>query len=111
LLTLQDIGLNIADGELICRLGWSGRSKTALHSLSRVNSIWLTVARNLGASEGQIQRPIIFPAIRPDVLTGLRLAIGWTWIMIVSDEMLGVFIRLGLLYPGYPGSIPLTMIS
>jgi NitT/TauT family transport system permease protein len=65
------------------------------HGLSRVNTLWLKVARNLGASEGQIMRRIIFPAILPDILTGLRLAIGWAWIMIVPDEMLGVSSGLG----------------
>jgi NitT/TauT family transport system permease protein len=65
------------------------------HGLSRVNTLWINVARNLGATEGQILRRIILPAILPDVLTGLRLAIGWAWIMVVPDEMLGVSSGLG----------------
>jgi NitT/TauT family transport system permease protein len=65
------------------------------HGLSRVNPLWVKVAHNLGASEGQILRRVIWPAIFPDMLTGLRLAIGWAWIMVVPDEMLGVSSGLG----------------
>lgn len=65
------------------------------HGISRVNRLWIKVGRNLGATEGQILRRIVLPAILPDILTGLRLAIGWAWIMLVPDEMLGVSSGLG----------------
>ncbi|NJN93887.1 MAG: ABC transporter permease [Anaerolineales bacterium] len=65
------------------------------HGVSKVNPIWIKVARNLGASESQVLRKVVIPAIIPDILTGLRLAIGLAWVMLVPDEMLGVSSGLG----------------
>lgn len=65
------------------------------YGVSKVDPIWIKVARNLGASESQVLRKVIIPAIIPDILTGLRLAIGLAWVMLVPDEMLGVSSGLG----------------
>jgi len=56
---------------------------------------WLTVGRSLGASRWELLRRIIWPGIRPNVLTGLRLAVGLAWIILVPAEMLGVSSGLG----------------
>lgn len=58
--------------------------------LSKVDPAWLKVARNLGAKPWQIVPQIIMPAIAFDVLTGIRLALGVAWIVLVPAEFLGV---------------------
>lgn len=73
---------------------WSFIINTA-HGVSRVNPLWIKVARNLGANELQLLSRVIFPAVIPDILTGLRLALGMAWVMLVPDEMLGVSSGLG----------------
>lgn len=65
------------------------------HGVSRVQPLWINVARNLGAGEAQVLRRVVIPAIMPDILNGLRLAIGMAWVMIVPNEMLGVSSGLG----------------
>jgi NitT/TauT family transport system permease protein len=65
------------------------------HGVSQVQPLWIKVARNLGAGEGQLLRRVIIPAVVPDILTGLRLAIGLAWVVLVPAEMLGVSSGLG----------------
>lgn len=56
---------------------------------------WVTVGRSLGANRWEVLRTIVWPGIRPSVLTGLRLAVGVAWIILVPAEMLGVSSGLG----------------
>lgn len=58
--------------------------------LSKVDPAWLKVAKNLGAKPWQIITQIIMPAIAFDILTGIRLALGVAWIVLVPAEFLGV---------------------
>ncbi|WP_370552589.1 ABC transporter permease [Conexibacter sp. CPCC 206217] len=56
---------------------------------------WLLTARALGAARHELLRGVVLPAIRPHVLTGVRLALGVAWIVLVPAEMLGVQSGLG----------------
>ena len=49
---------------------------------------YLNVARVLNLSELTIIRKILFPAVLPYMLTGVRLAVGTAWLVIVAAEML-----------------------
>ena len=76
--------------------------------LAKVDPAWFKVARNLGANPWQVLTKIIVPAITFDVLTGIRLALGVAWIVLIPAEFLGVTsgfgyaiedAREGLMYP------------
>jgi len=56
---------------------------------------WLMLGRSLRATRFELLRTIIWPGIRADVLTGLRLALTTAWIILVPAEMLGVDSGLG----------------
>lgn len=56
---------------------------------------WLQLARSLGATRGEVFRSVVVPAIRLPVLTGLRVALGVAWIVLVPVEMLGSSQGLG----------------
>jgi len=60
-----------------------------------VHADWLLVARSLGASRRELVRTIVMPAVRPHLLTAVRLALGVAWIVLVPAEMLGVQSGLG----------------
>lgn len=49
---------------------------------------YLNVARVLNLSEWKIFTTILFPAVLPYLITGIRLAIGVAWLVIVAAEML-----------------------
>jgi NitT/TauT family transport system permease protein len=63
--------------------------------LAKVDPAWFKVARNLGAKRWHMLTQIIVPAIAFDVLTGIRLALGVAWIVLVPAEFLGVDSGLG----------------
>jgi NitT/TauT family transport system permease protein len=61
----------------------------------RIDPAWFKVARNLGAGRVHILTAVILPAISQDILTGVRLALGVGWIVLVPAEYLGVKSGLG----------------
>lgn len=63
--------------------------------LAKVDPAWFKVARNLGAKPWQVVMQIIIPAIAFDVLTGIRLALGVAWVVLVPAEFLGIRSGLG----------------
>jgi NitT/TauT family transport system permease protein len=56
---------------------------------------WLMLGRSLRATRLELLRTIIWPGVRGDVLTGLRLGLTTAWIILVPAEMLGVDSGLG----------------
>jgi len=86
------------DGAIIFLIGvaavWPILFSTAA-GLRRVDPSWFKVARNLGAGVHQQLFTIVLPAISQDVLTGIRLALGVAWIVLVPAEYLGVTSGLG----------------
>ena len=56
---------------------------------------WLMLAKSLSATRSEVLLRIILPGILSHILTGIRLAIGIIWIVLVPCEMLGVSSGLG----------------
>lgn len=56
---------------------------------------WLRLSTSLAATRWETLRHVIVPGVLSHVLTGLRLAIGIVWIVLVPCEMLGVSAGLG----------------
>jgi NitT/TauT family transport system permease protein len=65
------------------------------NGVRNVDPIWVRVVRMLGASQWEVLRRAVIPAIVPDMLVGLRISIGISWIILVPAEMLGVPSGLG----------------
>ncbi|EGT4299689.1 nitrate ABC transporter, permease protein [Cronobacter sakazakii] len=70
----------------ICSI-WPMVINTA-EGVKRIPEDYLNVARVLQLSEWTVMRRILFPAVLPAVLTGVRLSIGIAWLEIVAAEML-----------------------
>ncbi|MGP6486513.1 nitrate ABC transporter permease [Duffyella gerundensis] len=56
--------------------------------VQRIPQDYLNVARVLNLSEWTVMRKILFPAVLPAMLTGVRLSVGIAWLVIVAAEML-----------------------
>ena len=56
--------------------------------VQRVPQDYLNVARVLNLSQWKVVTKIVFPAVLPYMLTGVRLSIGVAWLVIVAAEML-----------------------
>jgi len=63
--------------------------------VSRIPPDYMNVAKVLRLSEWQILIKIMIPAVLPYLLTGVRLAIGVAWLVIVAAEMLTGGIGIG----------------
>jgi NitT/TauT family transport system permease protein len=61
----------------------------------RIDPDHLRVARGLGASRWEVVRSVAWPSARPYLLSGIRMAIGISWVVLVPAEMLGVTSGLG----------------
>ncbi len=63
--------------------------------VQRIPQDYMNVARVLNLSEFKIFSKILFPAVLPYVLTGVRLSIGVAWLVIVAAEMLTGGVGIG----------------
>ena len=63
--------------------------------VQRIPQDYMNVARVLNLSEFKVFTKILFPAVLPYVLTGVRLAIGVAWLVIVAAEMLTGGVGIG----------------
>ncbi|MFZ6677141.1 nitrate ABC transporter permease [Undibacterium sp. Tian12W] len=63
--------------------------------VQRVPQDYMNVARVLNLSEWKIITRILLPSVLPYMLTGVRLAIGTAWLVIVAAEMLTGGVGIG----------------
>ena len=77
----------------ICSI-WPMIINTAV-GVQRVPQDYMNVARVLNLSEWKIATTILFPAVLPYMLTGVRLAVGTAWLVIVAAEMLTGGVGIG----------------
>ncbi|UDF35715.1 UNVERIFIED_ORG: nitrate ABC transporter permease [Shinella sp. XGS7] len=77
----------------ICSI-WPMVVNTAV-GVQRVPQDYLNVARVLKLSEWKIISKILFPAVLPYMLTGVRLSVGTAWLVIVAAEMLTGGVGIG----------------
>ena len=77
----------------ICSI-WPMVINTAV-GVQRVPQDYMNVARVLNLSEWKIVTKILLPAVLPYMLTGVRLAVGTAWLVIVAAEMLTGGVGIG----------------
>lgn len=63
--------------------------------VAQLDPNWMLLARSLSATRGEVVWRLVLPGITAHILTGVRLAIGIIWIVLVPAEMLGVSAGLG----------------
>lgn len=62
-----------------------------LNTITGVRSVppqYLALAQTLEARRSTVVRKVLFPAALPNIVTGLRLSLGISWLVIVAAEML-----------------------
>ena len=77
----------------VCSL-WPMIVNTAV-GVRHIPQDYLNVARVLDLSERTVFRKILFPAVLPYMITGVRLSIGVAWLVIVAAEMLTGGVGIG----------------
>ncbi len=66
-------------------------------AVQNIQLVHLRAARNFGLSGFALFRQVVLPAAVPQILTGLRIALGVAWLVVVAAEMIAVNSGLGYL--------------
>jgi len=67
----------------------------AAAAVRTIDRRYLRAAENFGVHSIALARTVILPASLPQIFTGLRVALGVGWVVVVAAEMLGVTSGLG----------------
>jgi len=70
---------------------------STMNGVRNVPPMFRQAGMNFDLSPGRLFAKVIFPAILPQVLTGLRIALGIAWLVLVAAEMIAVDSGLGYL--------------
>ena len=69
----------------------------AMAAVQNIQLAYIRAARNFGIRGLALFKKVVFPAALPQILTGLRLALGVAWLVVVAAEMIAVNSGLGYL--------------
>jgi len=70
---------------------------SAIAAVRNMQPVYLRAAQNFGLARVELFRRVIFPASLPQIITGLRIALGIAWLVVVAAEMIAVNSGLGYL--------------
>jgi NitT/TauT family transport system permease protein len=68
-----------------------------MNGVRSVSPVVLLAGRNFGLGPAALLARVVFPAALPQVLVGLRIALGVAWLVVVAAEMSGIESGLGYL--------------
>jgi NitT/TauT family transport system permease protein len=68
-----------------------------MNGVRNVPPMYIQAGHNFGLGRGALLRRVIFPAVLPRIIVGLRLAFGVAWLVLVAAEMIAVDSGLGYL--------------
>jgi NitT/TauT family transport system permease protein len=70
---------------------------SAMAAVRHMQPVYVRAAQNFGLGEWELFRQVIFRACLPQIITGLRIALGIAWLVVVAAEMIAVNSGLGYL--------------
>lgn len=70
---------------------------SAMAAVQNMQPVYLRAAQNFGLTQLQLFRRVILPATLPQIITGIRIALGVAWLVVVAAEMIAVNSGLGYL--------------
>ncbi len=70
---------------------------TTVHAVHNIEGVHLAAGRNFGLTTRELVRSVIFPAILPQLIVGMRITLGIAWLVVVAAEMIAVNSGLGFL--------------
>jgi NitT/TauT family transport system permease protein len=69
----------------------------SMNGVRNVPSMFRRAGRNFGLKPTQLLAKVVFPAALPQIIVGLRIALGIAWLVVVAAEMIAVDSGLGYL--------------
>ena len=68
---------------------------SSMNAVRGVPSMFMLSGRNFGLNSAELIRRVLFPAALPQIIIGLRIALGIAWLVVVAAEMIAVDSGLG----------------
>jgi NitT/TauT family transport system permease protein len=70
---------------------------TAMNAVVGIPPVTVRAGRNFGLSQPQLVYRVLYPAVAPQLIIGLRITLGIAWLVVVAAEMIAVNSGLGFL--------------
>src|SRR5947209_3989312 len=70
---------------------------TAINAVETIPSVYVNAGRNFGLSPAGLVYRVLYPAVIPRLIIGLRITLGIAWLVVVAAEMIAVNSGLGFL--------------
>jgi NitT/TauT family transport system permease protein len=70
---------------------------TAMNAVAVIPDVYVNVGRNFGLRRTQLVYRVLYPAVMPQLVIGLRITLGIAWMVVVAAEMIAVNSGLGFL--------------
>lgn len=70
---------------------------TAMNAVHGIEDVYVRAGANFGLGRAQLVRSVVLPAILPQLVIGMRIALGIAWLVVVAAEMIAVNSGLGFL--------------
>ena len=70
---------------------------TAMHAVHNIPAVYLNAGRNFGLRPVDMLVRVVYPAVVPQLIIGLRITLGIAWLVVVAAEMIAVNSGLGFL--------------
>lgn len=70
---------------------------TAISAVRNVPAVYIRAGRNFGLRPRELIFRVLYPAVMPQLIIGLRITLGIAWLVVVAAEMIAVNSGLGFL--------------
>jgi NitT/TauT family transport system permease protein len=70
---------------------------TAINAVRSIPAVYLNAGRNFGLGPAALVSRVLFPAVMPQLIIGMRITLGVGWLVVVAAEMIAVNSGLGFL--------------
>jgi NitT/TauT family transport system permease protein len=70
---------------------------TAINAVESIPAVYINAGRNFGLSTPALVYRVLYPAVVPQIIIGLRITLGIAWLVVVAAEMIAVNSGLGFL--------------
>jgi len=70
---------------------------TAMSAVHNIPTVYINAGRNFGLSTADFVSRVLYPAVGPQLIVGMRITLGIAWLVVVAAEMIAVNSGLGFL--------------
>ena len=70
---------------------------TAMNAVAIIPEVYVNIGRNFGLRRGALLYNVLYPAVMPQLVIGLRITLGIAWMVVVAAEMIAVNSGLGFM--------------